>query len=184
MSEAAKSTISDKKVTVTYVPEVALKLNCTASKDVLDAPGSLALRRLHISNTNCAMGVRIYCLLIYSVLNRPFSLRHYIGILRQEHLLTALQSRLDCLSSVQNFHPIEFKPQHKDGGVFVRFTYTSDTQEDEQLSREKIVTSLREELEKHGALPSWLGLDRGTVWLVKGSPWNEVIAYLTIVQIR
>ncbi|KAF8803621.1 hypothetical protein BYT27DRAFT_7171768 [Phlegmacium glaucopus] len=101
-----------------------------------------------------------------------WDLRHYIGILRQEHLLTALQSRLDHLSSVHNFHPIEFQPQHKDGGVFVRFSYTpSDTPEGEQLS--EIESSLRKESAKHGSLPSWLGLGRGTIWLVKGSPWKE-----------
>ena len=109
-------------------------------------------------------------------LSHQISLRHYIGILRQEHLLTALQSRFDHLSSVYNFHPVEFQPQRKDGGVFVRFSYTP---EDEQLS--KLENSLREELAKHGALPSWLGLGRGTIWLVKGTPWKEVIIHLNIV---
>lgn len=125
------------------------------------------------------MGVRIYYLLIYSALIYPISLRHYIGILRQERLLAALQSRFDLLSSIHSFRAIEFQPQRKDGGVFVRFSYTPSTPGDEQLSN--IENSLRKELEKHGALPSWLGLGRGTIWLVKGSPWKEVIAYLTIV---
>jgi hypothetical protein len=117
-----------------------------------------------------------YCLLICSVLIHPISLRHYIGVLRQEDLLIALQSRFDCLSSVNNFHPIEFQPQRKDGGVFVRFSYIS---EDEPS---KIESSLREELAKHGALPSWLGLGHGTIWLVKGTPWKEVIiTYFSIV---
>ena len=125
-------------------------------------------------------GSMYYHLLICPILSHPPSLRHYIGILRQEHLLTALQSHLDHLSSVHNFRPIEFQPQCKDGGVFVRFSYTpSNTPEDEHLS--KIENSLREESEKHGALPSWLGFGRGTIWLVKGSPWNEVIAYFTPV---
>jgi hypothetical protein len=122
------------------------------------------------------MGVRIYYILICSVLIHPTSLRHYIGILRQKDLLIALQSRFDHLSSVHNFHPIEFQPQRKDGGVFVRFSYTP---EDEQPSR--IENSLREELAKYGALPSWLGLGRGTIWLVKGTPWKEVTTYLSIV---
>ena len=122
------------------------------------------------------MGVRIYYFLICSVLIHPISLRHYIGILRQEDLLVVLQSRFDRLSSIHNFHPIEFQPQRKDGGVFVRFSYTP---EDEQPSR--IESSLREELAKHGALPSWIGLGRGTIWLVKGTPWKEVITYLNIV---
>ena len=122
------------------------------------------------------MGVRIYYFIIFSILNHPISLRHYIGILRQEDLLIALQSRFDRLSSVHNFHPIEFQPQRKDGGVFVRFSYTP---ENEQPSR--IENTLRKELAKKGALPSWLGLGRGTVWLVKGTPWKEVI---TLLQYR
>jgi hypothetical protein len=125
------------------------------------------------------MGVRIIICLFHSILIHPISLRHYIGILREEHLLSALQSRLDHLSSIHNFHPIEFQPQRKDGGVFVRFSYTSDTPENEQLS--KMENSLRKELEKHGALPSWLGLGRGTIWLVKGLPWKEVITFLTLI---
>jgi hypothetical protein len=117
-----------------------------------------------------------YYLLICSLLIHPISLRHYIGILRQDDLLIALQSRFDRLSSVHNFRPIEFQPQRKDGGVFVRFSYTSE----DQPSR--IESCLREELAKHDALPSWLGLGRGTIWLVKGTPWKEVIiTYLSIV---
>ena len=147
--------------------------------DSVDATGSLALYRLRISNTDCSMGVCYYYyhyLLICSVLIYPISLRHYIGILRQDDLLIALQSRFDRLSSVHNFHPIEFQPQRKDGGVFVRFSYTS---EDEPS---RIETSLREELAKHDSLPSWLGLGRGKIWLVKGTPWKEVIIiYLSIV---
>jgi hypothetical protein len=172
-SKAAKqcnSTVGNTKVTVTHVPEVAFKINCT-SEDLLDrATGRLALHRLCISNTACSMGVRIYYVLICYVLNHLISLRHYIGIFRQEDLLTALQSRLDHLSCICDFHPIEFQPQRKDGGVFVRFSYTA---EDEQPS--KMQNSLREELAKHGALPSWLGLGRGTIWLVKGTPWKEVL---------
>lgn len=122
-------------------------------------------------------GSTYFHLLIHYVLIHPISLRHYIGILLQERLLTALQSRLDHLSSFHNFHPIEFQPQRKDGGVFVRFSYApSDMPEGEQLS--EIESSLREELAKR-ALPSWLGLGRGTIWLVKGSPWKEVITYLS-----
>jgi hypothetical protein len=118
----------------------------------------------------------VFIIYLFTVLIHPTSLRHYIGILRQEDLLIALQSRFDHLSSVHNFRPIEFQPQRKDGGVFVRFSYTP---EDEQTSG--IENSLREELAKHGALPSWLGLGRGTIWLVKGTPWKEVKTYLSIV---
>ena len=63
------------------------------------------------------MGVCIfyyYYLLICSFLIYPISLRHYIGILRQDDLPIALQSRFDRLSSVHNFHPIEFQPQRKE----------------------------------------------------------------------
>ena len=182
MNKAVQQQTVTQKVTVTYVPELANRHGTTSTSDSeelldgVDSAGSLALHRLRISNTDCSMGVRILFSL-FTVLIHPISLRHYIGVLRQEDLLITLQSRFNRLSSVHNFRPIEFQPQRKDGGVFVRFSYTS---EDEQASR--IESSLRGELAKHGALPSWLGLGRGTIWLVKGTPWKEVIiTYLSIV---
>ncbi|KAF8163083.1 RNA12 protein-domain-containing protein [Crassisporium funariophilum] len=112
---------------------------------------------------------------VFPIQIASWDLRHYIGIFRQEHLLSSLQTRLEALSSVHNFHPIELQPQRKDGGVFVRFSYNTDPElvgdPDKQLSA--IESALREENAKHGALPSWVGLGGGNIWLVKGSPWKE-----------
>jgi hypothetical protein len=75
----------------------------------------------------------------------------------------------------------------------VRFSYTftppsGDQSNDEHLTNpaveeddrfKTIERQLREEADKHGPLPSWLGsfgvcLRPSTLWLVKGVPWLEV----------
>ncbi len=112
------------------------------------------------------------------------SIRHYIALLRQENLLSSLQSRLEQLSSVQNFKPIEIHPYPKDGGVFVHFSYSptpSGGASDESITLERLENELREEVDKNGPLPSWLGplgmhLRMGSLWLVKGVPWREVLS--------
>jgi hypothetical protein len=111
------------------------------------------------------------------------SIRHYIALLRQEYLLSSLQSRLEQLSPVQNFKPIEIHPYPKDGGVFVHFSYSPTPPggaSDETITLERLESELREEVDKHGPLPSWLGplgmhLRMGSLWLVKGVPWREVL---------
>lgn len=105
------------------------------------------------------------------------SLRHYIGILRQEHLLSILQTRLEQLSSVYDFKPLELEPQRKDGGVFVRFSYTpspSKTLPDGGDPLSALQSALNEEANKHGGLPTWMGVGSGKLWVVRGSPWKEV----------
>ncbi len=88
---------------------------------------------------------------------------------------------------MHNFKPLELQPHPKDGGVFVRFSYdagatSNDTQADlnidEGRTLETLENDLREEVNKHGPLPSWLGpLDIHSnirsLWLVKGVPWRE-----------
>jgi len=122
----------------------------------------------------------------------PSSIRYYIGLLRQEHVLSSLNSRLEQLSSVRDFKPLELQPYPKDGGVFVRFSYTAaptigdnkphaNSPAEENDGIKTIEGELREEVDKHGPLPSWLGslrvrLHPSTLWLVKGVPWLEVNA--------
>ncbi|PPQ78179.1 hypothetical protein CVT25_015512 [Psilocybe cyanescens] len=98
--------------------------------------------------------------------------RHYIGILRQDTLLNTLESRLHNLSSVHDFKPLEIQPHRKDGGVFVRFSYsTSDLEEGKEWPA--LQAALSEEVEKQGGLPTWAGVRTGTLWVVRGSPWKE-----------
>lgn len=104
----------------------------------------------------------------------PHSFRHYIGILRQDYLLGALQTRLEQLSTVNDFKPLELEPQRKDGGVFVRFSYTPLEDVDEEKQDLVLEKKLREEMNKHGALPTWTVVgSTGELWLVRGSPWKE-----------
>lgn len=69
------------------------------------------------------------------------------------------------------FRIISLEPQEKDGGVFIKFKYDSDNA---NVALEEIVSDLRDTAEQRGGVPSWVGLTRGNIWLVKGSPWREV----------
>lgn len=116
----------------------------------------------------------------------PTSLRYYIGTLRQEHLLSVLQSRLESLSSVYNFKPLDIEPQRKDGGVFVRFSYTLPASEplpDDSDPLSVLQNALNEEVGKIGGLPTWFGVRSGDFWVVKGSPWKEV-CHLNLFSVK
>lgn len=106
----------------------------------------------------------------------PRSLRHYIGIFREETLLGELKARLETIKA-HGFDIVALEPYQKDGGVFVRFKYSAG---DPSEALKSIEAQLRQEACKHGGLPSWNGLGRGNVWLVKGSPWKEV-RFVTLV---
>lgn len=62
----------------------------------------------------------------------------------------------------------------KDGGVFVRFSYTPEASSDGSDPMTSLQQTLRDELAKVGTLPTWNGIGAGDIWVVKGSPWNEV----------
>ncbi|KAK7015902.1 mitochondrial escape protein 2 [Paramarasmius palmivorus] len=94
------------------------------------------------------------------------SLRRYIGLLREENLISSIQERF-CNSNIDDFQLVSVEPHPKDGGVFVKFRYNSAIQED-QVEQE-----LRERARKHGGLPSWIGRRVQGIWLVRGSPWKE-----------
>lgn len=98
-----------------------------------------------------------------------WDLRHYIGILREENLLERLHERLETVKT-HDFYIRELKPYQKDGGVFVRFTYTA---RDHQNALDTLQKDLQLEANKHGGLPSWSGLNYCNVWLVKGEPFLE-----------
>ncbi|KAF7778900.1 hypothetical protein Agabi119p4_3245 [Agaricus bisporus var. burnettii] len=101
---------------------------------------------------------------VYPVQLGRWDFRHYFGRLRSPSLLSDLQDRLNRLST-HNFRLLAVEPQPKDGGVFVKFSYTP--------SNEPVEQAIRDQLRKHGSLPSWTGLGEGNVWLVKGTPWKE-----------
>ncbi|KAL4065316.1 RNA12 protein-domain-containing protein [Scleroderma citrinum] len=98
-----------------------------------------------------------------------WDLRYYIGILREETLLEQLETRLSAVKT-HAFKVLSLEPYPKDGGVFVRFSYDS---EEQQVAMDAIERNLKEEINDQGGLLSWLGLSRGSVWLVKGRPWRE-----------
>lgn len=101
------------------------------------------------------------------------SFRHYIGIFREETLLSRVSALLNSVKTY-GFQLKSMEPHHKDGGVFVKFGYNPGATEDEALS--KILEELRENVTKNGGMPSWIGVPQGNVWLVKGKPWREVSA--------
>ena len=99
------------------------------------------------------------------------SFRHYIGLFREEHLLNSLSTILDDVRTY-NFEVQSLEPHHKDGGVFVKFTYTPEGPEDAAL--DTILRELKESSSKHGGPPTWTGMWTGNIWPVKGKPWMEV----------
>ena len=79
----------------------------------------------------------------------------------------------DLLSSVKthDFQSLSVEPHVKDGGIFVRFSYTAGNS---QTPLDDILKDLRSQVKKRGGVPSWSGRPKGEVWLVKGRPWREV----------
>ncbi|KAG5651524.1 hypothetical protein H0H81_008336 [Sphagnurus paluster] len=104
----------------------------------------------------------------YCNISTTFGLRDG-SIFREEYLLDALRARLDSVNT-NNFQVLSVEPYQKDGGVFVRFSYSAS---DQDTALSSIESDLTEEANKHGGLPSWFGLERGNIWLVKGIPWLE-----------
>ncbi|CAL1704048.1 unnamed protein product [Somion occarium] len=106
---------------------------------------------------------------VFPVRIGSWDVRYYIGIFREETLLGRLGSLFEDVQK-HGFHVVSLEPQKKDGGVFVKFKYNAD---DSDAALNEILSDLRVTVEKHGGVPSWLGLPRGNVWLVKGQPWRE-----------
>ncbi|KAI0362726.1 exonuclease [Trametes cingulata] len=98
-----------------------------------------------------------------------WDLRSYIGYAREESLLQRLRSLLSTVKT-HDFQIVSLEPHSKDGGVFVKFTYSAK-QKDAAL--DSILQSLRQSVHSRGGVPSWAGLPSGEVWLVKGTPWRE-----------
>ncbi|PCH38691.1 hypothetical protein WOLCODRAFT_131000 [Wolfiporia cocos MD-104 SS10] len=106
---------------------------------------------------------------VFPVRLGTWDIRQYIGYLRQEGLLDRLHSLLSEVKA-HGFDVVLLEPHSKDGGVFVKFRYSAA---DAESALPKIVNELREKTMQHGGMPSWYGLSRGDVWLVKGRPWRE-----------
>ncbi|KAH7927744.1 hypothetical protein BV22DRAFT_257665 [Leucogyrophana mollusca] len=98
-----------------------------------------------------------------------WDLRHYVGVFREETLLSSLEAQLSTVKT-HDFRVLSLEPHPKDGGVFVRFSYGAGNPRN---ALETIESALRQETIKQGGLPSWAGLGRGNLWLVKGHPWRE-----------
>lgn len=106
------------------------------------------------------------------VINSLHSLRHYVGIFREDYLTSRLEEIFNSVESCR-FQLQSVEPRIKDGGVFVKFKYDA-TEEDHAL--DDILRELREKCAKKGGFPSWTGLSSssGDVWPVRGQPWREV----------
>lgn len=103
-----------------------------------------------------------------------YSFRQYFGVLRQENVFGQLHSLLESIKA-HDFQVLSIEPQFKDGGVFVKFSYSAG---DPEPALDTIMTELRGAVDKEGGVPSWTGINTGNVWLVKGKPWREVCSFL------
>ncbi|KAJ3533719.1 hypothetical protein NM688_g7243 [Phlebia brevispora] len=95
--------------------------------------------------------------------------RQYFGALRQETVCDQLSALLGTVKA-HDFHVLSIEPQMKDGGAFVKFSYSAG---EPQAALDTIMTELRRTADKEGGMPSWMGVKTGSVWLVKGKPWRE-----------
>lgn len=132
----------------------------------------LAVHRFGVSCQARQLGVRPSQLYLILILDLFKSLRHYIGIFREETLLTRLSNILSSVK-IHDFQVVSLEPHQKDGGVFVQFTYNTGEPASALKSLQK---TLREEAGKRGGMPSWIGMAKGDAWLVKGTPWKEVMS--------
>jgi hypothetical protein len=131
----------------------------------------MAIRRLGLSNPIGSLGVSTLPSSAMEVLT-SLSPRHYIGFFRREFLLTSLQTKLSNVKA-HNFQVVDLQPHAKDGGVYVRFAYTPQVEQEDTILKD-VENAVREEASAHGGFPNWLGLASGNVWVVQGSPWREV----------
>ncbi|KAG6910918.1 hypothetical protein DXG01_006601 [Tephrocybe rancida] len=107
---------------------------------------------------------------VFPIQIAKWDFRHYIGLLREEYLLDVLECRLQHVKA-HGFKATSLEPHEKDGGVFVRFTYTASNPEAALKSIEQELSKVA--VQHGGSMPSWLGLNKGKVWMVKGTPWRE-----------
>ncbi|CCM03851.1 uncharacterized protein FIBRA_06000 [Fibroporia radiculosa] len=106
---------------------------------------------------------------VFPVRLGTWDIRRYIGYFRQEELLERVHSLLSDVKT-HDFRVVSLDPHDKDGGVFVHFRYRGGEQDS---ALQAIIESLRGNVLKAGGVPSWAGISRGDVWLVKGRPWRE-----------
>jgi hypothetical protein len=86
-----------------------------------------------------------------------------------------------CSVDLHDFELLSLEPQVKDGGVFARFRYRDFDGSGSAVG--DIQERLREEVEKQGSLPSWMGLGRSDIWVVKGDPWREVCLLFCLLPV-
>ncbi|KAF8644113.1 hypothetical protein AX16_008642 [Volvariella volvacea WC 439] len=95
-----------------------------------------------------------------------WDLRHYIGVFRQEYVLAQTHSRVNEVLG-HKVDVLSVEPYQKDGGVFVHFKIASDDTETvwRQICQKEDTQSR--------SFTSWLGVNRGMAWVVRGLPWKE-----------
>ncbi|TFK55018.1 hypothetical protein OE88DRAFT_1779208 [Heliocybe sulcata] len=100
---------------------------------------------------------------------RLASWEHYFAMASEDTLLAKLKQIFQGVH-VHGFEVLSMEPHIKDGGVFVNFRYDATNG---PSALEDIEKTVREQAQKEGGVPSWHGLSRGSLWLVKGRPWRE-----------
>ncbi|KAL0577896.1 mitochondrial escape protein 2 [Marasmius crinis-equi] len=98
-----------------------------------------------------------------------FDFRPYLGLFREDRLINTIRSRFSTI----NLHNLEIEnveAHRKDGGVFVKFRYSSS---DPQTAVKEIEEEFRKRARENGGIPSWWGKHVDRVWLVRGRPWLE-----------
>ncbi|KAG7086673.1 hypothetical protein E1B28_002613 [Marasmius oreades] len=124
--------------------------------------------RLYSSDSNVHRGA-IYLDSIFPIQLGRFDLRAHIRYFREERLLDSIRKRFSPIS-LHNLAIEAIETQAKDGGVFVKFQFTSDHPEN---AVRDIEYEFRSRANEGGGLSSWSGKHVKGVWLVRGTPWLE-----------
>ncbi|THV08025.1 hypothetical protein K435DRAFT_825312 [Dendrothele bispora CBS 962.96] len=133
----------------------------------VSGPSARSSIRCFFTNTQAREGC-VFVDSVFPIQVGRFDPRRYIGNLRAEPLLTSLKQSLSAVKE-QNFQVLSLDPHPKDGGVFVRFEYDSDSEEALRRIREAI----EKQLTNNAQVTSWWSRRLNKVWTVRGNPWPE-----------
>ena len=102
-----------------------------------------------------------------------WDIRYYISPISEQNMSSRLESLFNQ-TSIHNFKVLAIEPTPKDGGMFVHFGYTPEHATNNEQALEDINSKAKNIISKEGGIPTWFYIGRGSFFMVRGKPWNEV----------
>ncbi|CAG7854068.1 Mitochondrial escape protein 2 Flags: Precursor [Serendipita indica DSM 11827] len=112
---------------------------------------------------------------IFPIRLGTWDIRHYLSAYNRPEVINALKETLSKVKT-SGFKVESVEPRVKDGGAFVKFKYTQLTQPadgEQPLDPPALEAEIKRQVKELGGIKSWLGDNKGDVWLVRGRPWKE-----------